>query len=103
MNQDSPHINQLSSLLAQAEKAHAQSVGRMDESSNNQTEALLSRAQDMLHQAGIHHGRRNHRGAHAALTSAASHIGTIGRLLGYGNVRPQADAIASAYRRDNLG
>lgn len=103
MNPDSPHINQMSSLLAQAEQAHSLNMNGLDEAANNQTEALLSRASNLLHEAGVHHGKRNHRGAHSALTSAASHIGTIGRLLGYGNVRPQADAIASAYRRSNLG
>lgn len=103
MNQNSNHINQMFSLLAQARNAHSVQLSGLDDSVNNQVESLTDKADNLLHQAGVHHGRGDFRAAHSALASAASHIGTIGRLLTYGNVRPLADSIASAYRRNHLG
>lgn len=103
MKQNSNHINQMYSLLAQARIAHGNNLANLDEATSNHIDTLLSRADDLLHQAGVHHGRGDSRAAHSALTSAASHIGTVGRLLNAGSVRPLADSIASGYRRANLG
>jgi hypothetical protein len=103
MNPDSHHINQMYSLLAQGRNAHAQQLLGLDDASSNQVDTLADRADDMLHQAAVHHGKKSYRAAHSALSSAASHIGVIGRLLSNGQVRPMADSIASAYRRQHLG
>lgn len=103
MNPDSQHINQMYSLLAQGRAAHSQQLLGLDDASSNQVDSLADRADDMLHQAMVLHGKKSYRAAHSALSSAASHIGAIGRLLSNGQVRPMADSIASSYRRYHLG